>query len=395
MNPYELEVELVGTAATLHELADDLDQLGTDIDATTAEAGDVETRIAALLGEADGPASDPVVERVRARLAARDCRVDDDVDLAALLDPAEAARIRRRFTGDITLRARLDGTDVFMAVAAGIVATIVDLVVTATPATSPLTPWLREHAVPSDNWLAGGALVPYDAVYGTGIAGLSPASHRVQTLGHDPLLGLIYGTRDILQGTLTGIDTSGGLHIVTRWAPAPHGWPVALATQVRHLLSDVLTPAGLPLPGWVGLGLVPTGGGQTMAAVSRSMYLRGYDSWHFMALAAPAATIELVCRAYWALRQLCDEEFAEHTGLPGDDPRYAAMTAAATAVAAAGDLAGFVASGGNPLMLNYDTWFRVAKDGLDLMRRRMENPATALNELAQTELDALRFTWPV
>lgn len=43
--------------------------------------------------------------------------------------------------------------------------------------------------------------VPYDAVSGTG--GLMSGNHRFSTLGHDPLIGLVFGTANILTNTIT------------------------------------------------------------------------------------------------------------------------------------------------------------------------------------------------
>lgn len=47
--------------------------------------------------------------------------------------------------------------------------------------------------------------VPYDAIFGSPDfdLGLSGRSHRFKTLGHDPLLGWIFGTSNILTSTLT------------------------------------------------------------------------------------------------------------------------------------------------------------------------------------------------
>ena len=193
-----LDVELVGTSRELHDIAGGIDQLHDDIAATTASVDDIDARVARLTGQA--PTIAPrEIEAARVQLQSRHVSAET-ADLAALLDPVEIDRIRRRYSGDHMVRARLDGIDVLVALSAGVAATVVDAIITATPATSPVTNWLRSHAVDSDNWLADLAHVPYDAVNGTGIDGMSALTHRVQTLGHDPLLGLIVGTVDIMRG---------------------------------------------------------------------------------------------------------------------------------------------------------------------------------------------------
>jgi hypothetical protein len=391
-----LDVELVGTSRELHDIAGGIDQLHDDIAATTASVDDIDARVARLTGLA--PTIAPrEIEAARVQLQSRHVSAET-ADLAALLDPVEIDRIRRRYSGDHTVRARLDGIDVLVALSAGVAATVVDAIVTATPATSPVTNWLRSHAVDSDNWLADLAHVPYDAVNGTGIDGMSALTHRVQTLGHDPLLGLIVGTVDIMRGNLTGFAPGGGLRVINGRPAAAETWTAAIAVQVLHLLSDVATPAGLPLPGWTALGLIPKEHtGLSSAALARTMFVRGYDSWHFMAMAAPGATVELVCRGYWGIRQLMDPGFADVAGSAdrvGDHPRYQALTAAATSVADAGNLAKFVVAGANPLTLNYALWMSLAKDGIDALGRRMSAPTPGMRNQLETETASLRYGWP-
>lgn len=52
--------------------------------------------------------------------------------------------------------------------------------------------------------------VPYDATayFGENLGILKGANHRFATVGHDPLLGLIFGTANILTNTITCVDQS-------------------------------------------------------------------------------------------------------------------------------------------------------------------------------------------
>ena len=112
--------------------------------------------------------------------------------------------------------------------------------------------------------------VPYDAVDHTpGFeTGLSGTTHRYRTLGHDPVLGWVFGTANILTDSLTKSD------IITTYAvkppviigPYPGGTPgmfastysavqndpaalpVALARQAIHFGSDYFTKQSLPIP---------------------------------------------------------------------------------------------------------------------------------------------------
>ena len=59
--------------------------------------------------------------------------------------------------------------------------------------------------------------VPYDAQDNRQtvqyVDGLSTYYHRLLSLGHDPLLGLLFGVKDILTGRMTTIDKSGKIAI--------------------------------------------------------------------------------------------------------------------------------------------------------------------------------------
>lgn len=122
--------------------------------------------------------------------------------------------------------------------------------------------------------------VPYDAQFGSpdfGL-GLSGKSHRFKTLGHDPLLGWLFGTSNIVTSTLTTWDLQ-SYHIKT--GQTLRGDPrdkitnradtfkvfhytkermlndglegkvavgTALLKQAVHLKSDEYSKAGLPIP---------------------------------------------------------------------------------------------------------------------------------------------------
>lgn len=126
--------------------------------------------------------------------------------------------------------------------------------------------------------------VPYDATHyhegkdifrektGEKTHGLSGANHRSLALGHDPILGWIFGPVSILTETLTKnnirLDTyttvkspSGSYKVdgvSTVFAAAsesvesvnqePTNLLIAVATHIVHLSTDVFTKLGLPLP---------------------------------------------------------------------------------------------------------------------------------------------------
>ncbi|KXY58265.1 hypothetical protein [Bacillus cereus] len=121
--------------------------------------------------------------------------------------------------------------------------------------------------------------VPYDAQFGSrdfGL-GLSGNAHRYRTLGHDPLLGWIFGTSNIMTSTLTNSQLN-TYHIAS--SPMANGYlkakiteeadtaimfekiknrafnepeilGAALIKQGLHIKSDEYSKAGLPIPGTI------------------------------------------------------------------------------------------------------------------------------------------------
>lgn len=134
--------------------------------------------------------------------------------------------------------------------------------------------------------------VPYDVTAGSGLMeelNLHGGAHRLYTLGHDPILGWLFGTANILTDTITVapgavVPTAGQgaaknlLKVATMRSyrvarvPAPHitpervglpaiiqesfavaqenpmNLPAAVFTEGLHLKSDVYTKMGLPVP---------------------------------------------------------------------------------------------------------------------------------------------------
>jgi hypothetical protein len=114
--------------------------------------------------------------------------------------------------------------------------------------------------------------VPYDAVArldNTGDStGLSGNTHRYRTLGHDPILGWIFGPINILSDSLTKTDfittykvtdgligdlyiggTIGSIQTAFQVATEnKFNLPAAVIKQAIHFGSDIFTKQGLPIP---------------------------------------------------------------------------------------------------------------------------------------------------
>ena len=341
------------------------------------------------------------------------------LDIDQLLDRDEVERLNRRHQGGFTIRAELDPCDILTAVAAGLTACIIDVMVVRIPADtkwygngetvvgSPLTKFLRDLSVDDDNWLAKWAKVPYDRITGLpeSVSGLFPKSHRVQTFGHDPLLGLVMGTWDIMHGTMTAVPRGGGVTSMDVGGAIPNPF-LAFATQVAHLLSDAPTKCGLPLPGWLAVASVDAGvigpNAETIGAVARRMYLNGYDSWHLLTMMTSVGALELVLRGYWGLRGALDPEWHGDVAVEGqvagstavsDHPRFAAMALLAHGVAAAGNLGKVAFMNGNPLALNYAEWLAFSRAFYKWTDLRTRRPTDVVDAQVRANAMAIAAGW--
>jgi|SRR5690625_538480 len=91
-----------------------------------------------------------------------------------------------------------------------------------------MTAWLKSLGIDEDGKLSPflaklekSRKVSYDASskhhlngYENDISGFYPKTHRLMSLGHDPFFGLIFGLLDILNGSITLIDSKGVIHQV-------------------------------------------------------------------------------------------------------------------------------------------------------------------------------------
>lgn len=342
------------------------------------------------------------------------------VALDDLLDPEEIRAIERRFHGAFRVKTAVDRYDLTVAVGAGIVAGFVDFFIVQTPAEmhrlgipgSPVTRALRNHSVPHDNWLARRAKVSYDHA-GAERADLNaPRTHRLHSLGHDPLIGLVVGTIDLLRGGLTAIDGSGRPTVISDLAsPVPNPL-TAFTTALLHLLSDAFTPAGLPPPAWFATqflqgGSVQLGGEErTLAEVARWMYQDGYDLRHTIVGAAAPASAALILRGYYRLRRELDPVYAEETAVeathsaaerPQDHPRYLTLSLIANSIGAAanaGKVMLFAPPGlANPAAFNYATWASFGLSVLRWARPRLRSPSEVLADVGWRNLRVLADGW--
>lgn len=442
-------LDVVLTWLDLHS-AEMLTQARTDVSRAEATSGDLdelELRVARLRRELDldetrpqpralfapealrrpaagqAPTPEWAALRLRAEASLRERGIDPrSVDLDDLLDPEEIARIARRFVGGFTVRTRLDRYDLAMILIAGLTAALVEYLVMGAPVTlnglrdfkpkdSPLTAFFQGHSVDSDNWLGDLSHASFDqqrhAATRTPIQGFTPRTHRDLSLGHDPLLALIVGVKDVMGDDMTTIGRYGQV-VVMQGSRATVANPLqAIVTVVAHLLSDAFTPMGLPAPGWTLMSALPFGSlgaaDDTVSATAVQMYAKGYDSRHFLTMSASVVAAELVLRAYWSLRCEYDEEYAEDVRREaeiagsegvGDHPRYQALAFGAHGLAAAANAGKVILAGGNMLVVNYAQWIRFVQATMQFAQGRAVSPTDVLVRRGLVNAETLSRGWP-
>lgn len=210
-----------------------------------------------------------------------------------------------------------------------------------------------------------------------------------------------------MHGDLTTIGTYGQL-VVMAGSQDPVGNPLdAIVREIAHLLSDAFTSMGLPAPGWTMLNGLQFGsfgtGDDTIADRALKMYTQGYDSRHFLTMSTSVAAAELVLRAYWALRNEFDPEFAGDvrreaeiacSDRVSDHPRYQALAFGAHAVAVAANAGKVVLAGGNVLVVNYAEWLRFVQATIQFAQGRAVSATDLLIRQGQANADALARGWP-
>ncbi len=284
---------------------------------------------------------------------------------------------------------RLDKYDIAISASAGLLGAAVDILLVGIPQRTPdglkggtLANYVRDwfnKKFPEEEMekLANSkaSKVPYDAQDNRNtsiwVEGLSAYYHRLLSLGHDPLLGLIFGVADILTGRMTTIDKTGKIvsQVMENYADRKESDIfAAIAKQILHFKSDITTSMGLPAPLMGLFNLLQFGSigeeEQTIAEIVQGMYYEGYDFIHFCTLSIPVMIVEVVTRIGYGIKRI-KEGHSIKESIPFSlnrekHPKLATMLfighSAATAINA-----GKVYFTKNPMAINYPQWLAFAK----------------------------------
>ncbi len=208
--------------------------------------------------------------------------------------------------------------------------------------------------------------VPYDKSIIEGEKGFYPKTHRLYSLAHDPSpSGLLWAIKDILCGTTSYIDKAGNLKMVPATPASLKSKLFVPIIWIGHIISDIFTKAGVPIPGSCFLRTLQFGSfgekRRTVGEVIEYMYLNGYDVRHLATMATSNAVIELIVRIYHCLT--CERL---HTlGKPIAiiqankamvEHRLTKMRFYSYAIASCGNIGKLAAYQWNPLALNLTVW---------------------------------------
>jgi len=248
---------------------------------------------------------------------------------------------------DLSWFSSFDRYDFALSIATGFIAGIIDVLLVAIPA----HPGFLGSQPSTGGWLSNlirektGNLFPKEKIveleklyrvsydFSTShnlnikVPGLGPRTHRFQSLGHDPLLGFVFGVKDILSNEFSAIGKDGSL-IVQKISQQSFSQGEqlfislleAFKIQFGHLASDIATPAGLPAPLMPLLLFLQVGeiGDKkyTIAEISRQMYRSGYDFRHFIAGSIPVIVTEVIIRLGYFVKSIQRGKDLEEAILP-------------------------------------------------------------------------------
>jgi len=293
---------------------------------------------------------------------------------------------------------RLDKVDVLIPVIAGVFSGAIDCIfggfvkdVYGRNIPGTMSEYVRklfDKALPSERIkkLEELAKVPYDALNYDNkgnviveeiVDGLSPLFHHQVSLGHDPILGFIFGVLDMLRGAVTTLDFKGRFLVQTADGFSDRKAQnlfQAIVTVFLHMLSDVNGSSsaksggmGLPVPFMAlfnKLQFGKIGDNDTISELTKSMFYQGYDFRYFCAMSIPVMITEVIVRvSYFAKRLYEGHTFMEAVPINlnhENKPKLGTMLFIAHSASTAINT-GKIAFTNNPLNINYAQWLAFAR----------------------------------
>lgn len=302
---------------------------------------------------------------------------------------------------------KLSSTEMFYSVIVGVLSVAIDLVFVGTPDVVKLRdgtekfdggiftsvlrkvgndPNQKSYAV--FHWLSENCKVPYDLSAVKGV--VNPNNHRIRSLGHDPLFGLFFAVADIILGTTTCIDNAGHLQILIGKNQASMQEKfLSVFFYIGHILSDLCTARGIPVPGFfLTQFFVGDGGSDSLAKKAEMMYYNGYDMRNLASSSIPVIVKNLLIDAYCLLES---EESSIGLGIAETEIakmqkelKREKMEFVSDCVAVGGNLGKIFLppNCGNFAALNYIQWGQFIKSSLAMASVAMRD--TTVEEIVDT-----------
>lgn len=296
---------------------------------------------------------------------------------------------------------KLTQADIIVSCISGIVAAIIDYVFVGTPDIvqiykgpqnfdgSLLTELFRKIGANQNNglgivfkWLSKKCKVPYDISAVKDI--MVPNNHRLRCFAHDPLFGMMFAIVDIIYNTCTCIDNSGHIRILVNDRNSISNKWAAVIYYLGHLLSDVCTSRGLPIPGFCFLEFFTDGDntGSSIASIAEEMYVSGYDLRHLGSMSIPVIITDNIINIYNKLLILGEKESIPFKSISDKEKedldsklRILKMKVLAKGAACTGNAVKFIAppNCGNPNSINMVEWLSLANTGIHILKAEMRD----------------------
>lgn len=218
---------------------------------------------------------------------------------------------------------KLTNNDVIIASISGLIAVAIDVLLVGTPDMVKVYPGGTEQLDGSvltkvvrrlsnetlsglGNELSKIVKVPYDISVNKGgnYPGISPNNHRLKSLSHDPFFGLFFAIFDIVFNTFTFIDDLGNLRVTVSDINRKKTQEKFLAVffYIGHIISDLHTSRGIPVPGFFLTQFFTTGNSeQSFAIEAEKMYKNGYDLRHMTSMSVTKFAREMIIDFYLSL----------------------------------------------------------------------------------------------
>lgn len=226
------------------------------------------------------------------------------------------------------------------------------------------------------------AKVPFDPSIHEQVKGLNPRTHRIQSFGHDPLFGIIFGVRDIMTGKFTAIGRDSKIQIIDmsdKISPEKNPF-MALVKWICHILSDIPTTKGIPVPGLSILQCVKAespfsvetnGAKLSFNDLARWMYVNGYTIDHFITMSIVPLIIELFIGVYYTVSNFDLLHRIENYNRK-EDVKLQSMLALAHTLTMGGNISKMAFMSWNPTAFNLAECMQMVRTWMKLYKAQKE-----------------------